>query len=263
LRAAGLYALDPLDYASRVINNRRGLPPFHLRREVGDPSIFESSGAEFLAYSKLLCDLRPHERVLDIGCGCGLMALFLEDYLDAAGSYVGIDVQPDAIRWCQSNIASRSPNFTFLHVDGRNQRYNPSGNSEQVRLPCNDGAFDLIILKSVFTHLLERDVNAYLREINRLLTDGGRCLASWFLLPSISWQPMDGRSVLTFKYGNGVSRFESERSPETAVAYAEPYIRRLLGEHGLRLRAPVFRGSWSGETGGLSTQDLTVIEKVE
>jgi SAM-dependent methyltransferase len=261
VRSAGLRVLDPVDYASRVINNQRRLPPFHLRREVGDPSIFESSGAEFLAYSKLLCNLRRDERVLDIGCGCGLMALFLEDYLDETGAYLGIDVQAGAIRWCQSHIGSRSPNFRFMHLDVRNQRYNPRGDTAKLRVPGEDGAFDFIIVKSVFTHLLQPDVEQYLAEIRRLLSDGGRCLASWFLLSSTAWQPAPGREGLTFAYGDGTCRYESERSPEAAVAYAEPHVRRLLDQHGLRLREPLHRGMWSGEADGLSTQDLTVIEK--
>ena len=261
VRSAGLQVLDPVDYASRAINNQRRLPPFHLRREVGDPSVFESSGAEFLAYSKLLCGLRRDERVLDIGCGCGLMALFLEDYLGETGAYLGIDVQKGAIRWCQSHIGSRAPNFRFIHLDVCNQRYNPGGDTATLRVPGEDGAFDFIIVKSVFTHLLRPDVERYLAELRRLLSDGGRCLASWFLLPSTAWQPTRGRGALTFEYGDGVCRYESERSPETAVAYAEPYVRRLLDQHGLQLREPVYSGTWSGENDGLSTQDLTVIEK--
>jgi SAM-dependent methyltransferase len=261
VRGAGLRALDPIDYASRTINNQRRLPPFHLRREVGDPSIFESSGAEFLAYSKLLCGLRRDERVLDIGCGCGLMALFLEEYLDEAGAYLGIDVQEGAIRWCQSRIGARSPNFKFTHLDVRNQRYNPRGDTASLRVPGEDGAFDFIIVKSVFTHLLQADVEGYLAEIHRLLSGGGRCLASWYLLPSPAWRPTSARGRLTFPYGNGVCRYESERSPETAVAYPEPYVRHLLDQHGLQLRGPVYRGTWPGQTDGLSTQDLTVIEK--
>jgi SAM-dependent methyltransferase len=262
VRRAGLHALDPVDYASRIINNQRRLPPFHLRREVGDPSIFESSGAEFLAYAKLLCGLRRDERVLDIGCGCGLMALFLEDYLDRKGSYLGIDVQPGAIGWCRSHIGARSPNFSFEHIDVSNRRYNPRGAAAELRVPVGNGAIDFVVVKSVFTHLLPGDVERYIAEIGRVLAPAGRVLASWYLLPSPGWRPAPNRrGGLTFEYGEGVCRYESERSPETAVAYDEGYVGRLLDEHGLRLRAAVYRGTWSGGASGLSAQDLTVIER--
>jgi len=255
-RRLGLRFLDPLDYAARVINNQRRLPPFHLRREVGDPSIFESSGAEFLAYMRLLCDLQPGERVLDIGCGCGLMALFLEDYLDAGGCYTGIDVQAGAIDWCASNISARRPNFSFAHLNRRSGRYNPGGEIGPLRLPFDDGAFDVMVVKSVFTHLLRDDLEQYVREISRVLAPGGRCLASWFLFDLADGAP---ERLRTFSHGDNVCRFESEQSPETAVAYAEPYLRTLLGAHGLEIRQPVYRGRWAGEEAGLSTQDLTVI----
>ncbi|MBI5287631.1 MAG: class I SAM-dependent methyltransferase [Chloroflexi bacterium] len=257
-RTLGLYLLDPVDYAARVINNQRRLPPFHLRREVGDPSIFQSSGAEWLSYARLLCDLKPHERVLDVGCGCGLMALFLEDYLSAEGSYTGIDVQAGAVNWCRAHIGRRRDNFNFVHLDRRSGRYNPRGQSGPLRLPFADSSFDLLVVKSVFTHLLREDVEAYAAEISRVLAPGGRCLASWFLLDGDAHVEGSG---LNFPFGDTVCRYESEQSPETAVAYAEPYVRNLFARHGLDVPASVRRGTWSGRLDGLSTQDLTIIEK--
>jgi SAM-dependent methyltransferase len=254
-RRTGLRILDPLDCAARAINNQRRLPPFHLRREVGDPSIFERSGAEFLAYMRLICGLRPDERVLDIGCGCGLMALFLEDYLDAMGSYTGLDIQEEAIDWCRKSIGSRRPNFRFAHLNRHNRRYNLSGRRGPLRLPFDDGSFDFMVVKSVFTHLLRDDVEEYVREIGRTLAPGGRCLASWFLFDP-GGAPGRGCS---FTHGDSECRYESEQSPETAVAYSESYVRSTLAAHGLRVQGPVYRGRWAGEPDGLSTQDLTVI----
>jgi SAM-dependent methyltransferase len=259
VRTAGLRLLDPIDAAARAINNKQRLPPFHLRREVGDPSAFESSGAEFLAYCKLLGGLRPDGRVLDIGCGCGLMALFLEEYLAETGSYLGIDVQAEPVRWCQSHITSRSPNFRFAHLDVANQRYNPRGKSAAMSIPADDRAFDLVIVKSVFTHVLPHDVESYLPEISRVLDDGGRCLASWFLFTPGAPSSERPRGALTFDFGGDACRYQSQRSPETAVAYAEPYVRCLLERHGLTLLAPVYPGTWSRRADGLSAQDLTII----
>ena len=101
-----LLALWPLDYISRLINDKTDFPPLHLRRYVGPLRSFESSGAEFLSYLRLLAGLRPSDRILDIGCGCGLMALFLEDYLDEKGAYVGVDIHRPSIRWCQKKIST-------------------------------------------------------------------------------------------------------------------------------------------------------------
>jgi len=90
-RHFGYLALWPFDYLARLVNGKSDFPPLHLRRYVGPLRTFEASGAEFMTYLRLLVDLRPGERILDIGSGCGLMALYLKEYLDEAGSYVGVD----------------------------------------------------------------------------------------------------------------------------------------------------------------------------
>src|SRR5829696_7239370 len=92
-------ALEPLDLVSRVVTGKTDLPPLRLRKHVGPLRTFESSGAEFAVYLKLLCGLRSDERLLDIGCGCGLMAISLADYLDARGRYVGVDIDRPSIDW--------------------------------------------------------------------------------------------------------------------------------------------------------------------
>ena len=262
-RTIGLSLLEPVDYASRVINNKRRFPPLRLRREVGDLSSFESSGGEFMAYCKLLCSVQPNERVLDIGCGCGLMTLLFEDYLDPTGRYVGVDVQSRLVRWCQKHISSRSPNFKFVHLDLPNQRYNPGGNPHaEFRIPEEDHTFDFILLKSVFTHLLPKDIERCIAEISRLLSEDGRCLVSVFLFTEGPAEVKSTRSSLSFESGNDVYRYQSERVPETAVAYSESYIRRILSHHNLVLQEPIRYGTWSGRgANGLSFQDLIVITR--
>jgi ubiquinone/menaquinone biosynthesis C-methylase UbiE len=179
-----LRALAPLDYVSRLLTGKRELPPLHLRRYVGPLRSFESSGAEFMNYLRLIAGLQPHERILDIGCGCGQMALHLKDYLDENGSYVGVDIHRPSIDWCQKKIASRRSNFKFAHINVRNLTYNPAGihPAETYRLPYEDGSFDVVLLKSVFTHMRPTEVSNYLREVARLLNANGRCLATFFLL---------------------------------------------------------------------------------
>lgn len=265
-RQVGLLALSPLDYVSRLLNNKADLPPLHLRRYVGPLQSFESSGAEFMTYLRLLAGLRPGEGVLDIGCGCGQMALHLKDYLDETGAYAGVDIHGPSIRWCQRKIASERGNFQFEHIDVRNLTYNPAGkhDAEVYRLPFEERSFDVILLKSVLTHMRPPEVSNYLREVARLLKLEGRCLATFFLLnEEQARHAREGRNALSFNYGEGIWRYRYEQSPESAVAYDERYVMELLAQHGLALKEPIYYGRWSGRKDGLSFQDILIVEKVD
>src|SRR5829696_4204738 len=184
IRNAGLVALGPVDYLARAVKGKTELPPLHLRRYVGPLRSFESSGIEFMGYLRSLTALRPDQRVLDVGCGCGQMALHLKNYLNENGRYVGVDIHRPSIRWCQQTIARSHNNFHFAHINVRNLAYNPNAahGAETYQFPFEDRSFDLILLKSVFTHMRPAEVSNYVSEVARLLKKNGRCLATFFLL---------------------------------------------------------------------------------
>ncbi|HYV09959.1 MAG TPA: class I SAM-dependent methyltransferase [Pyrinomonadaceae bacterium] len=261
IRNAGLVALGPVDYAVRALNCKGDLPPLHLRRYVGPLGSFESSGAEFMGYLRSLAGLRPDERVLDIGCGCGQMALHLKNYLDENGSYVGVDIHRPSINWCQQKIACRHKNFQFAHIDVRNLAYNPNAahRAEAYVFPFADHSFDLILLKSVFTHMRPNEVSNYLSEVARLLKSDGRCLATFFLLndEQASLASKDAND-LAFNFGEGEWRYVHEHSPESAVAYDESFVMQLLEKYGLVVEKKMY-GRWSGREDGLSYQDILVL----
>jgi SAM-dependent methyltransferase len=121
-----------------------------------------------------------------------------------------------------------------------------------------------VLLKSVFTHVRPAEVENYLREVARLLKEGGRCLATFFLLnPEQKVLAAGGRNALQFSFGTDAWRYVYEHSPESASAYDESYILNLLERHNLRARPPVYYGSWSGRKTGLSFQDVLIIESAE
>ena len=246
LRTLAYLTLTPLDYVSLLINGKADFPPLHLRRHVGPLRSFEASGAEFMTYLRLLVGLQPNESILDIGCGCGLMALQLRDFLDSDGSYTGVDIHGPSIKWCVNHIAQ--PNFQFAQISDN-------------KLPYEAQSFDVILLKSVFTHLRPREVENYLGQIARLLKPNGRCLASFFLLNDEQRAlAAEAKNAFQFNYGNALWRYVYEHSPESASAYDENYVLELLDKHGLELSKPIHYGTWSGRTNGLSFQDLLQIQ---
>lgn len=246
LRTLAYLTLAPLDYVSRLVNGKADFPPLHLRRHVGPLRTFEASGAEFMTYLRLLLDLQPHESILDIGCGCGLLALQLRDFLDSDGSYTGVDIHGPSIKWCVNHITQ--PNFQFAHICDD-------------KLPYEAQSFDVILVKSVFTHLRPEEVDRCLSEIERLLKPNGRCLASFFLLNDEQRTlAAEAKNAFAFNYGNDHWRYVYEHSPESASAYDENYVLELLDKHGLELSKPIHYGTWSGRKDGLSFQDLLQIQ---
>jgi SAM-dependent methyltransferase len=265
LRELSYRALQPFDYTWLSVNGKNDLPPLHLRGRVGPLRSFETAASEFMVYLKIICQLDPSERVLDIGCGCGALALPLLEYLDSKSSYRGLDIDKGAIDWCRRKISARCPNFTFQHIDVRNGVYNPNGRyeSDNYSLPLDDGMVDVILVKSVFTHLLPLSVDNYLSQVARLLAPSGRCLATFFLLNDRTEElARQKRAKLYFDFGEGSYRYAYETTPESAVAYRESDVRQLLYNHRLTLREPIHYGSWSGFESGLSYQDIMVITKV-
>lgn len=252
------------DYINRAIRGELHLPPWWLR-DVGG-SDFKATGEEFLRLFIQVGGLQPDERVLEIGCGSGRMAIPLTGYMSRAGLYVGMDITRPTIVWCQRHISRRYPNFHFLHADLYNKRYNPTGryHARDYTFPFKNQSFDFIFLTSVFTHMLPEDTAHYLRQIARMLHQDGRAFFTFFLLNDEQQRlAKQGRNDIHFDYGPGFYRTRDPIVPESAVAYDESYILDMLAECGLALQQPIHYGSWSGREDGLSYQDILIVRHRE
>jgi SAM-dependent methyltransferase len=229
---------------------------------VGDGD-FKAIGAEFLRHFVRHGALRPDERVLDIGCGIGRMALPLTQYL-TGGSYDGVDVASEAIAWCRREITPRYERFRFHHLDRFHPIYHPAGAVDaELRLPFGDGAFDFVFLTSVVTHLLAAELDAYAREIRRVLAAGGRAFVTAFLINGPAREGMRrAEARLVFRFGEGGRLFFADgEHPTAAVAYDEDFFLERFRAAGLRRSRPAAYGSWSGRQGASANfQDITLFE---
>ena len=228
--------------------------PVHLISLTGaGPDTLDSIGRAHIEHYRRFVGLPSGLTIIDVGCGIGRDAYQLFDTVGAHGRYLGIDVTRDFIEWCRRNITPRHPNFVFHHFDAYNELYNPFGTKTSMActFPAADASVDRIVLASVFTHMLEDEVLAYMREFRRVLKPGGRVYASFFLYSAeaLAAAKTKGNTawIATFAqhYGGGVYGNDPDY-PRGAVAYSDDAMGRLIERSGLRLMRPYLKGWWSG-----------------
>jgi ubiquinone/menaquinone biosynthesis C-methylase UbiE len=118
-----------------------------------------SASRQLLAGKRLVADLaiQPGERVLDVGCGTGLLAEHIADLVGPEGRVLGVDPLPLRIGLA---LAKARPNLAFEVGDAYGLEDLP------------DSSCDVIVLNAVFHWLPEK--TAPLLNFARLLRRGGR-----------------------------------------------------------------------------------------
>ena len=102
---------------------------------------------------------QPGQRVLDVGCGTGVVAREVARRLGASGTVVGIDASPGML-----DVARAESGRAGLAIDWH------EGRAES--LPFPDGAFDLALCQ--FALMFFDDRAAALAQMRRALAPGGR-----------------------------------------------------------------------------------------
>jgi len=255
---------SPLERVLLRVSGISGFPPIHLRRFVGAVATPEGSSMHYAMILKLVTHLKSDCRILDLGCGCGLLELALEDYL-SKGHAIGVDIHRPCIEWAAKHISRRSPNISFRHADIYNPAYWPSGvlSVEQFFANLDEWGFDTIVAKSLFTHMLIDELPVYLREIGRRLRPQGNGLLSFFLLNEDQHRlQKEGKNKIEFHRPAGGPPYAFRRiaAPSAAVAYDEGVLHQMLAQSGLRCTS-TFYGAWSGRSDALDFQDILVVEK--
>ena len=140
-----------------------------------------SATRQFAAGQRLVADLaiEPGERVLDVGCGTGLLAQHIADRVGPAGRELGVDPLPLRIGLATSRARD---NLAFELGDA----------NDLGRLA--DGSFDVVVLNSVF-HWLP-DKTGPMLGFWRVLRPGGRLGIGTALKGHMNEMQQIGRAVL-------------------------------------------------------------------
>ena len=207
------------------------LPAPHLRfggPEFKDDNFFLASGRKEAQRLLDRCGLTPENRILDIGCGVGRLAIGILSQMEQAPRYCGVDVDAHSVRWCKRHIEARQSRFHFDRVNASNRRYNPGGVdlAASFHLPYENASFELIYLYSVFSHMMPKDVEVYLAEFHRLLTRRGQVFLTGFVetdVPNVVENPPGYRGEWT--------------GALHCVRYEKHYFESLIRAAGFEIRA--------------------------
>jgi len=147
-----------------------------------------------------LSQLKPGEKILDVGCGTGGVTIPAKQRVGNNGDAAGIDPAPEMIAVAKKKAARKG-----LEIDFR------VGVIES--LPYEDGTFD-VVTSSLMMHHLPHELQVRgLAEIRRVLKPGGRVFIADMLRLSKS---LHDRLFATLTlHGGRVERFGIQDLPKT------------------------------------------------
>lgn len=243
------------------------LPPERLMNTIGshDRAHFLHSSVGFFHEFVRRGKLTPDSTILDIGSGCGRMALPFELFLQG-GSYYGIDVWPEGVQWCTDNISARSGKMNFHLLKADNNYYFDAykeGVENIFTLPfLTDSQLDFAFAISVFTHLLESDSRAYFKELARTLKPGAVAFLTGFIIDHFFWKHVreSGKHREVREIDGGV--FQAYAGQDFFVGYSMEKWRTMLLESGLSIIC-FETGTWAGKPGARPFQDTFIVLRTD
>ena len=183
--------------------------------------------------------LKAGERVLDVSCGTGSLALLAKEQVDPDGEVHGIDASEEMIAFAREKSKRAGADVTFEVAAAQ-------------KLPFDDASFDVVVNTLALHHLPTSARYAAFAEMRRVLKPGGRALV-------VDFAESEKRSKGLF--GRLKHRHGSVPPQEIVDALAATGLRAIgsgpLGERSLHfvLAVPQSAEGDSTETGLVTAAD--------
>ena len=157
--------------------------------------------------------VKPGERVLDVGCGCGATVLALAKAVGPGGRVTGVDISEPMLEVARRRlIEADAAQVDVLLADAATERF-------------EEGAFDLVFSR-FGVMFFDAPAEAF-TNIRRALKPGGR-------LAFACWRPFKGNPWFHLPYKAVVPHLPEQEKPDPEApgpfAFAEPArVERIIG----------------------------------
>lgn len=212
-------------------------------------------------------------KILDVGCGSGILGISSEPFICDGGRYTGIDVNKNDIDFCIKHFDAC--NYSFCHLNVANGLYAPMQNETLIPWPIEKESQDLVTALSLWTHLNENDARFYFNEIQRVLNIGSKAIITFFYLDELYFKSLRNKENGMGKFNcTDQSRWVFDKNiddssnwfsrnganlPENAIGISHEGIDSLIKNSGLKL-INYYPGNWK-EIPSVYFQDILIFEK--
>lgn len=240
------------------------LPPLYAMQKIGSDSSrhFKEVMTSFFHEMYTRFRLNPQSKVFDLGCGSGRLAYPFAQLLSEHGKYYGADVWLEGIELCKKRFPFE--NMSFHTIPAKNNYYfddfKPGVSNEFSLdfLPSEE--LDLIYAISVFTHLIEEDTRAYLREFKRTLKPEGCAFITCFIIDKFFFDDAREKGTINAFTEVAPGHYQAFEGQDFFAGFTKRKWEEMVSDVNLEI-VSFERGTWANKPGARTYQDILVLTK--